>query len=104
MEKKQVIAIGIGLQTQVLKACPVHRKIYLDEEVNPAGAFALAVELIRKHRRYVEEFHDDEHALTDLLSDALATTPLCCPDCQSAASLGSVPDRSRFAESALEIG
>ena len=26
MEKKQVIAIGIALQTQVLKTCPIHRQ------------------------------------------------------------------------------
>jgi hypothetical protein len=116
MEKKLLIAIGIGLQTQVLKTCPVHRKIYFDDEVNPANAFALAIELVRKHKSYVEEFHDDEHALTDLLSDTLGTTPLCCPECQSSASLQSlagvrssaslrsVPDSSRFAESALESG
>jgi hypothetical protein len=104
MEKKQVIAIGIGLQTQVLKTCPVHRTIYFDDEVNPAGAFALAIELVRRHEPCVEEFHDDEHALTDLLSDTLGTTPPCCPECQTAASLSSVSERNRFAESALEIG
>ena len=104
MEKKHLIAIGIGLQTQVLKTCPVHRKIYFDDEVNPANVFALAIELVRKHKPYVEEFHDDEHALTDLLSDTLGTTPLRCPECQSSASLASVPDSSRFAESALESG
>ena len=104
MDKKQVIAIGIGLQTQVLKTCPVHRKIYFDDEVNPANAFALAIELVRKRRPYVAEFHDDEHELTDLLSDTLGTAPPCCPECQSDASLGSMPDRSRFAESALQIG
>jgi hypothetical protein len=82
----------------------VHRKIYFDDEVNPANAFALAIELVRKHRPYVAEFHDDEHELTDLLSDTLGTAPPCCPECQSDASLGSMPDRSRFAESALEIG
>jgi hypothetical protein len=103
MEKKQVIAIEIGLQTQVLKACPVHHQLYLDDDVNPAGAFALAVELIRKHRRYVEEFHDDEHELTDLLSDTLGITPMCCPGCQSPQSLGALRDRSGFAQSALEI-
>jgi hypothetical protein len=82
MEKKQLIAIGIALQTQVLKTCPVHNQIYFDDEVNPAGAFALAIELVRQHRPYVEEFENDEHALTDLLSDTLATSSPCCPDCQ----------------------
>lgn len=102
MEKKRVIAIGIGLQTQVLKTCPMHRKIYFDDDVNPAGAFALAIELVRKHKPCVEEFHN-EHELTDLLSDTLGTAPPCCPECQTAAVLGSMPDRSRFAESALEV-
>ncbi len=35
MAKKQAIAIGIALQTQVLKTCPVHRQLYVDDEVNP---------------------------------------------------------------------
>jgi hypothetical protein len=82
MERKQVVAIGIALQTQVLKTCPVHNQIYFDDEVNPASAFALAIELVRQHKPFVEEFENDEHALTDLLSDTLATTPLCCPECQ----------------------
>jgi hypothetical protein len=82
MEKKQLIAIGIALQTQVLKTCPVHNQIYFDDEVNPASAFALAIELVRQRRPYVEDFENDEHALTDLLSDTLATSALCCPDCQ----------------------
>jgi hypothetical protein len=104
MEKKQVIAIGIALQTQVLKTCPVHSKLYFDEDVNPAGTFALAIELVRKHTPYVEEFHDDEHELTDLISDTLGTTPSCCPGCQAAARLGSQPDPRSLAESALESG
>ncbi len=103
MEKKQAIAIGIGLQTQVLKTCPVHQKLYFDDEVNPAGAFALAVELVRHHRQYVEEFHDDEHELTDLLSDTLGATPVCCPDCGSDALSGAMRERGGFVESALEI-
>ena len=104
MQKKQVIAIGIGLQTQVLKTCPIHQQLYFDDEVNPAGAFALAIELVRKHEPYVGEFHDNEHALTDLLSDTLGTAPMCCPECQAASALGTVHDRSGVAQSALEIG
>jgi hypothetical protein len=108
MGTKQAIAIEIGLQTQVLKSCPVHRQIYLDDDVNPAGAFALAIELVRKHRRYAEEFHGDEHELTDLLSDTLGTTPVCCPECapvsiETAPMLGALRDRGGFAQSAFEI-
>jgi hypothetical protein len=80
MEKKQVIAIGIALQTQVIKTCPIHHQLYFDDDVNPATAFALAIELVRGHKPYVEEFND-EHELTDLLSDTLGMTPLCCPEC-----------------------
>jgi len=109
MEKKQLIAIGIALQTQVLKTCPVHRQLYFDDDVNPAGAFALAIDLVRKRKPYVDAFHD-EHELTDLLSDTLGTTPIGCPECQSSVrsnSLPSVrsnslPDRGRFSEGALE--
>jgi hypothetical protein len=103
VEKKQAIAIEIALQTQVLKTCPIHRQIYFDDDADAATAFALAIELVRKHRTYVEEFHDDEHALMDLLSDTLAATPVCCPECESVGVLGSLSDRSRFAEGALEL-
>jgi hypothetical protein len=103
MEKKQAIAIEIALQTQVLKTCPIHRQIYFDDEADSASAFALAIELVRKHKPYVEEFHDDEHELMDLLSDTLGATPVCCPECQSVAVLGSLPDRSRLVEGAFEI-
>jgi hypothetical protein len=102
MEKKQLIAIGIALQTQVLKTCPVHRQLYFDDEVNPASAFALAIDLVRKRKPYVDEFHHDEHALTDLLSDTLGTTPVGCPECQSSVRLNPPRDAGRFGERALE--
>ena len=101
VEKKKSIAIEIALQTHVLKTCPIHQQIYFDDDADAASAFALAIELVRKHKPYVKEFHDDEHELMDLLSDTLGATPPCCPGCQS--PLGSLPDRSRFLESALEI-
>jgi hypothetical protein len=103
MEKKQLIAIGIALQTQVLKTCPVHRQLYFDDDVNPASAFALAIDLVRKRKPYVDAFYD-EHELTDLLSDTLGTTPVGCPECQSSVQLDSLPDRGRFGERALEGG
>jgi hypothetical protein len=103
MEKKQAIAIEIALQTHVLKTCPAHRQIYFDDDADAASAFALAIELVRKHKLYVEEFHD-EHELMDLLSDTLGATPACCPECESLSVLSSLPDRSRLIESALEIG
>jgi hypothetical protein len=101
MENKQAIAIGIALQTQVLKTCPVHRQLYFDEDVNPAGAFALAIELVRKHKPFVEAFDNNEHELTDLLSETLRTSPECCPECQ-AARLNPIPQRRGFGESAFE--
>jgi hypothetical protein len=103
MEKKRSIAIEIALQTQVLKTCPVHRQIYFDDDADAASAFALAIELVRKHKPYVEEFQDDEHELMDLLSDTLGATPVCCPECQSLSGLASLRERSGLVESALEI-
>jgi hypothetical protein len=103
MEKKQAIAIEIALQTHVLKTCPTHRQIYFDDDADTASAFALAIELVRKHKLYVDEFHDDEHELMDLLSDTLGATPVSCPECQSAGVLSAARDRSGFVESALEI-
>jgi len=102
MEEKRAIASEIALQTQVLKTCPIHRQIYFDDEADAASAFALAIELVRRHKPYVEQFHD-EHELMDLLSDTLGATPLCCPECQSIGVLSSLPDRGRLVESALEI-
>jgi hypothetical protein len=81
MQKKQVIAIGIALQTHVLKTCPLHHQIYFDDEADPASAFALAIDLVKQHEPFVEEFGNDAHALTDLLSDTLGTSPVCCPEC-----------------------
>jgi hypothetical protein len=88
MGKKQEIAIGIALQTQVLRTCPVHNQLYCDDEKytddeNMARAFALAIELVRQHEPYAEEFHHDAHELTDLLSYTIGAAPDCCPDCLS---------------------
>jgi hypothetical protein len=102
MEKKRAIAVEIALQTHVLKTCALHGKIYFDDEADAASAFALAIELVRKHKPYVDEFHQDEHELMDLLSDTLGATPLCCPGCQSEAMLGSLSNSGGFVESALE--
>ena len=103
MEKKRTSAIEIALQTHVLKTCPIHRQIFFDDDADTASAFALAIELVRKHKLYVDEFHDDEHELMDLLSDTLGATPASCPECQSTPMLASLRDRSGFVESALEI-
>jgi hypothetical protein len=82
MENKQLVALGIAMQTQVLKACPVHHKIYLDDEVNLDRTFALAVELVRRRRPYVRDFDNDAHQLTGLLSLTISSAPECCPDCR----------------------
>jgi hypothetical protein len=86
--KRQEIAIGIALQTQVLKTCPIHNQLYCDDEVsndneNMARAFAVAIELVRQHRPFAEEFHHDPHELTDLLSYTIGSVPASCPDCVS---------------------
>jgi hypothetical protein len=98
VEQKQTIAVGIALQTQVLKTCPVHRELYFDDDVNPASAFALAIELVRKGQPYVEAFRNDEHELTDLLSQTLGMAPMCCPQC----GLNPLAEGGRLSESALE--
>lgn len=83
MEQKQIIAVQIALQTHVLRTCPVHHEIYCDDDVDPSAAFALAVELVREHRSYVHEFHDDAHELTDLLSETIGAAPSRCPLCEA---------------------
>jgi hypothetical protein len=86
MGKKQEIAIGIALQTGVLKMCPMHNHLYCDDETftddeNVARAFSVAIELVRQHQTYAEEFHHDAHELTDLLSYTIGAAPACCPGC-----------------------
>jgi hypothetical protein len=88
MSKKQEIAIGIALQTQVLKACPLHNQLYFDddefaEDENMARAFAVAIELVRQHPPYAQEFHHNAHELTDLLSYTISAAPTSCPECAS---------------------
>lgn len=102
MERKRAIATDIALQTHVLKTCPIHSKIYFDDDADAASAFALAIELVRKHQPYADEFHHDEHELMDLLSDTLGATPLYCPECESEAMLSALSNGGGLAESSLE--
>jgi hypothetical protein len=95
----------------VVKTCAAHRELYFDDDVNPANAFALAIELVRKRHPYVGDFCNGEHELTDLLSHTLGTIPMCCPQCESSLGpkalglgLNPLPEGSRLGESALESG
>ena len=86
MGKKQEIAIGIALQTHVLKTCPVHNQLYCGEDPesddeNMARAFAVAIELVHQHKPFAEEFHHNPHELTDLLSYTIGAAPIACPEC-----------------------
>jgi hypothetical protein len=87
--KRQEIAIGIALQTQVLKTCPIHNQLYCndgqcsdDDDGNMARAFSIAIELVREHPPYAAEFHRNPHELTDLLSYTIAAAPASCPECR----------------------
>jgi hypothetical protein len=87
MNKRQEIAIGIALQTQVLQTCEVHNQLYCEDEqfmddANMARAFAVAIELVRQHEVYAQEFHNDPHELTDLLSFIIGAAPELCPACE----------------------
>jgi hypothetical protein len=86
MNTKQEIAIGIALQTQVLRICPIHNQLYCEEDQcddeQMARAFAVAIELVNQHEPFAEEFHHDAHALTDLLSSTIGAAPDHCPGCQ----------------------
>ena len=82
---KRTIAVEIALQTHVLKTCPQHNGVFCDDDVDPSSAFALAVDLVKQHTPYVDEFEGNAHELTDLLSAIIAGAPSCCPVCASAA-------------------
>jgi hypothetical protein len=109
--EKKAIAVEIALQTHVLKACPEHNEIFCDDDVDPSSAFALAVDLVKQHTPYVDEFEGDAHELTDLLSATIGDAPRCCPVCTSA-RVGQNPrvdqnpslDQNRSAEQVMRAG
>ncbi len=80
MDQRRSIALGIGLQAQVLKRCPIHRQVFYDD-ADPSPAFALALELIRSRTPYVGPFDDDAHQLMDVLSETIGAAPEDCPEC-----------------------
>ena len=97
--EKRAIAVSIALQTQVLKTCHLHNAIFCDDEVDPSSAFALAVDLVKKHTPYVAEFEGNAHELTDLLSATIGDAPSSCPVFASAAGDQSPRlDQNRSAE------
>ena len=98
MQNKRDIALQIALQTHVLETCPVHHEIYTDDDVDPSGAFALAVELVKQHTACVIEFEHDPHALTDLLSEIIGAAPTGCPGCAALREKGR--ERARVAADA----
>jgi hypothetical protein len=100
VEHKQTIAVEIALQTHVLKTCPMHNQIFCDDEVDPSSAFSLAVELVKQHVPYVDEFHENAHELTDLLSATIGAAPSSCPICAHESSL---PGGQEFAKAAALV-
>jgi hypothetical protein len=84
IDQKQRVALSIALQTHVLKTCPIHNRLFCDADVDPAGAFAVAVELVRQRQPCAGHFLGDAHELTDLLSETIGAAPDVCPDCASA--------------------
>jgi hypothetical protein len=85
--EKREIAIGIALQTHVLKTCPIHHELYCDDasytdDENIARTFGLAVELVGRHGPYAELFECDAHELADLLSNTIGAAPASCPRCK----------------------
>jgi hypothetical protein len=88
VEQKQLIAIGIGLQTQVLKICEVHSRIFRDEEADPGAAFALGLELFQARQPYVAAFGADLEELLELLCETLEAAPPRCPHCNAPRDAG----------------
>jgi len=100
--EKRAIAVEIALQTHVLKACPEHGEIFCDDDVDPSSAFRLAVDLVKQHTPFVDEFQGDAHELTDLLSATIGAAPSCCPACASArVDQNSRLDQNRSAEQVM---
>ncbi len=79
------MAVAIGLQTHVLRTCPVHDQLLFDEDADPACAFALAEDLVRHDMPYVRDFRNSTQKLTDLLRETIATAPVECPQCAASA-------------------
>ena len=80
-DEKHSIAMGIALQTQVLKICTAHRQLYCDDDVDPAIAFAVAEHLVRDDQASAGVFREDIHGLADLLTDVICSAQCACPKC-----------------------
>jgi hypothetical protein len=80
-DDKHSIAMGIALQTQVLKICPVHRQLFCDDEVDPAIAFAVAGQLMHNDNQSVDVFREDIHDLAEMLTDVISTAQCSCASC-----------------------
>jgi hypothetical protein len=80
-DERHSIAMGIALQTQVLKICPVHRQLFCDDEIDPAIAFAVAGQLMHNDKQSVDVFREDIHDLADMLTDVISTAQCSCPIC-----------------------
>jgi len=82
-QQRELLAVGIALQSHVLKICQRHNRIYCDPGADLGAAFALALQTFRRRGAEARIFSDDEHALLDLLSAKIGAADDCCPRCVS---------------------
>jgi hypothetical protein len=62
MDHRQSVAVAIALQTHVLRTCPLHDRLFCDEDADPARAFALAEDLLRHDMACVRTRFPEQYA------------------------------------------
>jgi hypothetical protein len=97
-QQRELLAVGIALDSRVLKICARHNRIYCDPCADLGAAFGLALQTFRRHGSDVRIFRD-EHALLDLLSAKISEADDRCPHCADAgADIGAAADCGGDAE------
>jgi hypothetical protein len=80
-QQRELLAVGIALQSRVLMICHRHHHIYCDAGADLSAAFSLALQAFRRGGPEAHLFENDEHALLDLLSVKIGEADDHCPRC-----------------------
>jgi hypothetical protein len=75
MDQRHSVTVAIVLQTHVPRTCLMQDELLYNAEVDPACAFAPAVDLVRHDMPYLRDFRKSAH---ELLSEIIAAAPADC--------------------------
>ncbi len=102
MDEKHAVALSVGLQTLVLKRCPIHREVFYDD-VDPSPAFALALHLMKSRIPCVDAFDNNAHELMDMISETIGAAPPACRACEAGSDWRNNASERRSTEVLTEL-